>query len=135
MTKEEEQLLLKVLCSMLPYGVKVHDKYAYPHALFLKEGDYKLTAQDIFNCLCEDYYKTLENIKPYLRPLSSMTDDEIDAYTNTGSFLHANGIPFNLFYNNEGLNFLLSNHFDIFGLIEKGLALEAPDDMYKSNEE
>lgn len=31
----------------------------------------------------------------------------------------------------DGIDWLLARHFDFRGLIEKGLALEAPEDMYK----
>ena len=74
---------------------------------------------------CLMYYQ----IKPYLRPMSSMTEEEKkeerklwDIVTTTRNDLH-------YLYT----DFLVSHHFDYRGLIPMGLALEAPEGMYKVN--
>ena len=69
----------------------------------------------------------IEEVKPYLRPMSSMTDKEFsemkEAYLNC---------PQDMTYAiHGGTDWLNDHHFDFRGLIEKGLALEAPAGMYK----
>jgi hypothetical protein len=70
--------------------------------------------------------KFIDEIKPYLRPMSSMTEEEKETYQ--------------MFFNEYGLlntsidiylDWLLEGHFDFRGLIQRCLALEAPEDMYK----
>lgn len=112
MTKEDKDSLYRYLCMALPYGVKCRQ--------------FKLDSQ--ICTLTADLLNSVNNLEPYLRPLSSITDEEMDAYTNTGVFLHANGIPYNLFYTTEGLIFLLNNHFDIFDLIPQSLAIEVTEE-------
>ena len=89
---------------------------------------------------CLMYYQ----IRPYLRPMSSMTEDEKQemhrllsptgtaTYQNTGiatPLSHfGDFIPYE--YMARVLNWLNAHHFDYDGLIEKGLALEAPEGMY-----
>ena len=58
--------------------------------------------------------------KPYLFPLSSMTDEQEEEYNDLncyelGCFPHTE----------EALDYLIKNHFDYRGLIEKGLAIDA----------
>jgi len=78
-----------------------------------------------------DLYAIWEN-KPYLRPMSSMTEEESREYNSfsLGEDWVSNpymGVPaFHV------LDWLNSRHFDYRGLIEKGLALEAPNGMYKT---
>lgn len=122
MTQEQKELLLKDLCSRLPYGVKVNDYI---------QGDFTLiglTNERIFTtCEVEGHYNDfpIENIKPYLFSLSSMTEEQRD-------FIRANpyGIYIQLFDNTlisasiEGFDWLNAHHFDYRGLIEKGLAIE-----------
>ena len=125
MTQEEKQLLLEDLCGRLPYGVKVEAvPYADPQILCsidpirkefrLDFGEYK----NIFatNWVGEEY----SVVKPYLRPMSSMTEDEDDELNSArmGSY-------------GEDVDYLIVHHFDFRGLIPMGLALEAKDGMYK----
>ena len=130
MTQEEKQLLLLDLCARLPYGVCVHIRY--------KEGEPcygKLTPRDIQWFIDSK----IESIKPYLRPLSSMTEEENKQRKELGILLwsDSNGKRgFDGFGNISGedtlkaIDWLNANHFDYRGLIEKGLALEAPEGMY-----
>lgn len=69
-----------------------------------------------------------ENIMPYLRPMSSMTDGEkihYDSITYTEDETHFNGV-----WCKTVVDWLNAHYFDYRGLIGKGLALEAPSDMY-----
>ena len=70
------------------------------------------------------YYNKIKDIKPYLRPMSSMTEEELDKYEElewAGDF-ETLSLPL--------LDWLNRKMFDYRGLIEKGLALEAPEGMY-----
>ena len=147
--QEDIQLLLKDLCARLPYGVKVHyDMSADPCWDDDPIGDDNLRGFSCgsFELDCADGI-SVENIKPYLRPMSSMTEEEqkefgnlvgLWKYKETSHF--ANCLP-NLsgefgktliteVTTVKAIDWLNSHHFDYRGLIEKGLALEAPEDMY-----
>lgn len=121
MTKEEKQLLLIDLCARLPYGVKAN--------IPLVDGDeriYTVSFDDM-----KDFVKGYINIKPCLRPMSSMTEEEDAEYRkNQIKFIDSLG---KTHYNNdyETYDWLNSHHFDYRGLIEKGLAIEAPEGMYQ----
>jgi hypothetical protein len=73
----------------------------------------------------------IETIKPYLRPMSSMTEEEAMEYANCGKIIAISHQNDYLIPNPKSINWLLEHHFDYCGLIEKGLALKAPEDMYK----
>lgn len=125
MTQEEKDLLVKDLCSRLPYGVKCRQ--------------FKLDSQ--ICTLTADLLGKVDNLEPYLRPMSSMTEEEFNEYHNikynkvtyrnnwkridVGKFHNIGIIPIE-----EYLDWLNSHHFDYRGLIEKGLALKAPEGMY-----
>ena len=117
---KEKQLLLKDLCARLPYHVKVK--------VWLKDGTTEEGPLDLehnyANVLLDTfYYNKIKNIKPYLRPMSSMTEEEKDEYYKTYDWNYGiQGTPF---------DWLNKHHFDYRGFIPKGLALEAPKDMYK----
>lgn len=110
MTQEEKKLLLIDLCARLPYSVKV------------KCGSEILTLN--VNWL-QTFQYHLDEIKPYLRPMSSMTEEEKDEYDRL-VMCNASWVVD---------DWLLVHHFDYRGLIEKGLALEAPEGMYKTKTE
>jgi hypothetical protein len=130
MANEEKQLLLKVLCAMLPYGVKI----------FVKGHDTPQTIQGILSLTPNISFRTndcysvyLTDIKPYLRPMSSMTDDERDDMREELEWVESFG---ERFYDKttEFYDWMNAHHFDYRGLIEKGLALEAPEDMYSKED-
>lgn len=108
MTREERELLFKDLCSRLPYGVKVQFNYIITSPAILKGINKDLIECDV--AVCE-----LEDVKPYLFPLSSMTKEQKKYIRDNYTF----GATHELF---EWLN---ENHFDYRGLIEKGLAINA----------
>lgn len=124
MTEQEKQLLLVTLCSMLPYGVVV--KATYKDGEGWKTNDRKLLGvyQHGGQVYLDGVYTSIDNVKPYLRPMSSMTEEEkgqvrdfwIDADTRTFAI--------------RLIDFYNKNHFDYRGLIPKGLALEVPKEMY-----
>ena len=112
MTAKEKELLLKDLCARLPYNVKVKVECGdIPYApTILSKLDIKRKVA-LFN-----FEVRIENCKPYLRPMSSMTDVErhiFDTMTR-GYTIHQQATLF---------DWLNSHHFDYRGLIEKGLAI------------
>ena len=133
MTQEEKQLLLKDLCGRLPYGVKVRYRDS------ILELDYSLYASDgtiAFEKYPMIYFMDkIEIIKPYLRPLNSMTEDEkkeLGNFVAAEMFASQNKGPlFQLTRKALFADFFNKRHIDYRGLIEKGLALEAPEGMYK----
>ena len=106
-------LLLKDLCSRLPYGVIVYDY------------DREETREMGLGTLHDIMFNDLE-CKPYLRTMSSMTEEEkqeyIDLLTITDTSVQDIYIKVFDWYH--------IHHFDYRGLIEKGLALEAKEGMY-----
>jgi hypothetical protein len=130
MTKEEKQLLLKDLCARLYYGVYV-DAYSWqkdtPKLLLECVPEY-IGEEIVVNRLAGRH--SIKEIKPYLRPMSSMTEEEREEYCNLQDrFLCSPQYPVTDAY--EIFDWLNSHHFDYRGLIPMGLALEAPEDMYK----
>ena len=135
MTQEEKQLLLKDLCARLPYLVK--GLYQWKgNVPFDRELDGRL-----YDELYLSLYSTKDSsFKPYLRPMSSMTEEEKKEMSDGSSLAFEpalNGIsgycPETMAYNTFNVDFCLAHHLDYRGLIEKGLAIEAPDGMYKED--
>ena len=124
MTNQEKDLLLTDLCSRLPYGVIIHYHYENTNDVVLDE-DRDLDFSDVETLkyvIYNPYAEPLSlSFRPYLRPLSSMTEEEDKELFQ----LMGNGNDI------QRVDFYNSHHFDYRGLIEKGLALEAPEDMYK----
>ena len=130
MTQEDKQLLLANLSARLPYGVKIRIIH---HEIKGADPEY---VDDVFSTT---YYNMIDydddnyEFLPYLRPISSMTEEEKKEYDN----LYYNAPQFKDGWRDakylEGLHidWLNKHHFDYHRLIEKGLALEAPEGMYK----
>lgn len=116
MTQEDKELLFKDLCARLPYKVKVqHIKnYKDNSKIVIKSLNYSLLS------IVDSQFKH-EELKPYLFPLSSMTEEEVDEFTQFD--VYGNGeymIP-----NHEAIDWLNKHHFDYRGLIPMGLAIDA----------
>lgn len=132
MTQEQFELLKQELCSRLSHGVKI--RIAIP---FLEESDYPTEVLSAIylktNTINNSSSILIENVKPYLRPLEDMTESERSWYNALHNALtyQENG-EYDLDDFNELNDFLNRNHLDNRGLIEKGLALVAPKDMYKN---
>lgn len=139
MTQEEQQLLIKDLCARVPYVTFVYVEYHETQELEICEGcEDDEEEPNIHTLISCDYYgecnidaegyETVYSIKPYLRPLSSMTDEEKEdfgvPFTSEGLVTLADTV--------ECMDWLNAHHFDYRGLIEKGLAIEAPEGMYKT---
>ena len=129
MTQEDKNLLLKDLCTRLPYGVVCYNSNT--------ENNFKLcdTADIDSGYPTFDYgYGELETVIPYLRPMSSMTEEERNEYMSV-KMQETERVALAEVYRPEAISeimdWLNANHFDYRGLIPKGLAIEAPKGMYK----
>ncbi len=132
MTQEDKKLLLKDLCARVPYGVKVcarfntGNRYTTNVTAICADRDYIQIQQNVLHSYTGS---SVEDIRPYLRPMSSMTEEE-DTYHML------NGYEPGVFpCTEEAFDWLNEHHFDYRGLIEKGLALEAPEGMYEETKE
>ena len=119
MTKEDKELLFKDLCTRLPYHVRCK--------IWLQDGTTEeglLDLQNNYGNVLQDafYYNKIKDIKPYLRPMSSITEEEEFKLNETTCYTQ---------FTLESYDWLNVYHFDYRGLIEKGLAIEAPKGMYK----
>ena len=131
MTQEEEKnLLLKDLCTRLPYGVR------YRHFTWNDEYGETYIAAQIYSINTDGYVKNchddetvyIDNVRPYLLPLSSMTEEQKKEY----QYITERWMNNPAYSISDSTDWLNKNHFDYRGLIEKGLALEAPEEMYKT---
>ena len=128
MTQEDKKLLLKDLCARQPYGVKFKaENEDSPIEL------HYVRDEDVYGRIYSNLPYWVVIIKPYLRSMSSMTEEEIKTYHSycecndgdfTGEILYFDTI--------ESFDYLNSIHIDYRGLIPMGLALEAPEGMYKT---
>lgn len=132
MTQEEKQLLLKDLSCRIPYGVIVN--VDENHKVMMESVNWyeEVSVDDGSN----DLY-TISQVRPYLRPLSSMTPEEKKYIKYKWGY--SDWDTLNDFINytlidtcdaESFIDWLNSKHFDYRGLIEKGLAIEAPEGMY-----
>ena len=130
MTKEEKQLLIKDLCARLPYSIKIltedNDKGHIIGVDDTENGVFVIhIIEDGDSYTCDE---SVENFKPYLRPMSSMTEEEKEYQKQLIKDIKHGG-------NIDKLeDFYHSHHFDYRGSIEKGLALKAPEGMYNTSQ-
>lgn len=130
MTQDNIELLLKDLCGRLPYGVKVAielSKDKYTKVYDLREIDNDSTAElrqqvTIWNY---GFYSSvisypLIDCRPYLRPMSSMTEEEELVYEQLIKDVHYKPRPSTCC---KLISWLKENYFDYNYLIEKGLAV------------
>jgi hypothetical protein len=117
---QEERLLLTDLCGRCMYGVKckVFD-FAEPYTLsgVLPNNGYDELYFEQLDFKESDGYASMKFCKPYLFPLSSMTEEQEKEWRYT---LSSDG---NITY--ETVGWLNAHHFDYHGLIDKGLAIDA----------
>ena len=134
MKQEDKELLLKDICSRWPYDVVVLediDKEFDGGCISKLVTITEIKGEKMFLTKNSLTPVTIEEIRPYLRPMSSMTEEEIielkwlnekcDAMP-TFEYVHVE--------NYRIYDWMNRHHFDYRGLIEKGLALEAQEGMY-----
>ena len=118
MTQENKQLLLVDLSARLPYKVKV--------CLYEKETCILLgiDGYEVYLDVDSDSFR-IESIKPYLRPMSSMTEEEKKEYYNLCEIC----VGYDGKYSQiKVFDWLNARHFDYRDLIEKDLALEVTEE-------
>ena len=130
MTQEDKELLLKDLCARLPYGVKMNhiaDDEHSPKTLIGVAKD-MITLEGLGGYECVD----TEDYKPYLFPLSSITDEQERELSKLGvSYgeyaLHDDIRGLGIMVDEAYIffEFCYKNHIDFLGLIEIGLAIDA----------
>lgn len=121
-SEQDKELLLKDLCTRLPYDVKVF--YEYVDDLDNKTYGYSLT----LNTWCiNEFVHDKAVIKPYLRPMQSLTEEEESIYEQMLKDVHFKPRASTSL---KIIDWLNAHHFDYRGLIEMGLAEEAPTGMY-----
>ena len=128
MTEDEKHnLLRKDLCARFPYNVKLKVKYEDdPWTLFVMHQSEKIYVLGTKGYPIE---VKLTDCQPYLRPMSSMTQEEKQEYQRiTRRWMYDSSYSIG-----DSFDWLNAHHFDYIGLIEKGLAIEAPEGMYKFN--
>lgn len=128
MIQKEKQLLLKDLCARVPYEVQCEYTSVQP-GLEIHNEIGALTSIDVmhnnpYNFKINNHLVGFSDFKPFLRPMSSMTEEE---KIECSVFFNYDGVE----YPDEFIDWLNEHHFDYRGLIKKGLALEAKEGIYK----
>ena len=140
MTQEQKELLLKDLCDRLPYGVKAYVRHWSKLSQKYYEDIY--VVESVFPSLNQVHVQSETGsvdvllgyddytIKPYLFPLSSMTEEQYKEYNSI--IYHNVELHWERYYNvidvdcyEELHDFYNKNHFDYRGLIPMGLAEDA----------
>jgi hypothetical protein len=130
MTQEDKDILLKDLCARLPYGVKIRIEYP-----FLDENEWHpeiLYGLDLQRLCIVNTSIRIEEIKPYLRPMSSMTEEQKQFIKNKFCYdWDIEDHPYSWWACcieigkvDELIDWFLENHFDYRGLIPMGLAID-----------
>lgn len=142
MEERLKQLLLQDLCARLPYDIicEVFDpQQEYEEDVFnahLIQIDAWTSHCYFWGCSETDPYD-IEQVKPYLRPMSSMTEEEKKEFDNfcvIDEFVWKGKTEIG--YKNQAIimsvaiNWLLKKHFDFMDLIPKGLAIEVTEENY-----
>ena len=131
MTTEDRELVLNELCARFPYTVYVYmnDKiFRIVEILMGKRNDVMFTLSN-----GEKTYVGIdaERLKPCLKKIKSMTPEEKEEYNQTLNVLE-DGLGTKLTYTTHyALDWLNEHHYDFRNLIEKGLAVEAPERLYR----
>lgn len=164
MTQEDKELLLKDLSVRLPYGVRgkvkvdgvdtsKHDTDGFPLEITF-DVNVELLRIDIGNdeifvstfddnedlgnyieeCQTDGIPWTINEFTPYLRPMSSITEEERNEYFDI-KMQETERVAFAEVYRPEAISIIMdwlnAHHFDYRNLIKKGLALKAPKGLYK----
>lgn len=135
MTQENKELLLRDLCARVPYGVKIQ----YMNNIFVI--DYVSSYEEVKLDIPDSYTVGVSEVKPYLFPLSSITDEQKLELNKKFNVQFSGNDIYSIHYHSEGywdtdleldlqdwlwfINWCHKNHFDIYGLIPMGLALDA----------
>lgn len=131
MTQEDKELLLKDLSARSQY--RVYIRHGINGKSILTGIEYKQSLKR-WIIIAEGPGFYLDDIKPYLRPMSSMTEEEKKEYKALcieETFTFGTWQKVKWYDTWKSIDWLNEHHFDYRGLIEKGFALKAPEGMYK----
>ena len=147
MTQEDKILLIKDLSARLPYAVTVEHTSGFRGTLHDITVHHMYDENDnVYDAICytdffgdeDDIY--IEYFKPYLFPLSSMTEEQKQEFLSIAGYERREedcgrhtetyyydmvGHENTLYPNCDDIDWLNKNHFDYRHLIEKGLAIDA----------
>lgn len=140
---EEKQLLLRDLCARLPYRVIIHTNYKdirldkkHCSISVLYYENYSEEAKKNCGYNVDDFCIIIsgcyygDDIKPYLRSLDDMTEEEVREFYSVENITPQVGYirpTQDWHFTIYGIDWLNANHFDYRGLIEKGLAIRVTD--------
>ena len=135
MKQEDKELLFRDLCARVPYGVKVQ----YMNNIFVI--DYVSSYEEVKLDIPDNWTVGVSEVKPYLFPFSSITDEQKSELNKKFTVQFSGNDVYSIHYHSEGywdtdleldlqdwlwfINWCYKNHFDIYGLIPMGLALDA----------
>ena len=140
MTQEERMLLIKDLSARLPYAVTVEHTSGFRGTLHDITIHHMYDNNDnVYDAICyTDFFGDedsiyIEYFKPYLFPISSMTEAQNDSWRDafmndlamSASINYPESEKYLALSHVKSLQWLYENHFDVNGLIDKGLALDA----------
>lgn len=132
MEQKEKELLIKDLCARLPYGVKCK----YSHIQYIENGEI-IDINRFGRVNINGHIKDICDIKPYLFPLSSMTEEQYYELQNCSSddclehmelvktLRECTDFTHWPLYEYRVIDLFNKNHFDYRGLIPMGLASDA----------
>ena len=124
MTQKDRELLLRDLCARLPYGVIVYTPNGRGYVCEINFTIFGYELGVNINPIIRDTF-SINDVKPYLFPLSSMTEEEKEEYCQ---------LQQRVIYNSKGvvnedvikyINWCYKKHLDINNLIPMGLAIDA----------
>ena len=127
LSPEDRKLLAKDLYQRLGTGTLVQDMYHEnnrPTPIWLVD-----TLTEEVRLFADEPWQPIESVRPYLRPMSSMTEEEKKEYHRACIIEYDNGRIINK--TGKNVDWLIERKFDYRGLIPKGLALEAKEGMYE----
>lgn len=133
MTEEHAKLLLKDLSARLPYGVKLQisswddEKMEYVDKV---DTLYSISSDNHVRTSSEDRDFYIDEVKPYLFPMSSMTETQKNEYNYWQHHILVSSYGWRddeeeLWESPASFEYLIENHFDDKGFIERGLANDA----------
>ena len=138
MKPEDKELLFKDLSARVPHGVIYQvSRRSFP-SNEIKYSNEKLrrcevTTKGEYGAGCNGATLTsITKVKPYLRPMSSMTEEEKKEYQSLcvihGDHDADDNVTYYYFDTIESFDWLNTHHFDYRGLIDKGLAIEVTEE-------
>lgn len=140
MTQEDKMLLIKDLSARLPYAVTVEHTSGFRGTLHdITVHHMYDDNDDVYDAICytnffgDEDSIYIEYFKPYLFPISSMTEAQNDSWRDafmndlamSASINYPESEKYLALSHVKSLEWLYKNHFDIHGLINKGLAIDA----------